>query len=48
MRYLITIRFSTDKRGRPMTHYWGQARRWLPISRDKAEFWIATGKAIQQ
>ena len=44
----VTIRFSTDKNGRPMAHYWGLACRWLPISLDKAELWIATGKAVRQ
>jgi hypothetical protein len=48
MTYAITIRYSTDKLGRPMAHYWGRARRWLPISLDKAALWISIGKAVEQ
>jgi hypothetical protein len=46
MTSTVSIKFSTDKAGRPRAHYWGLARRWLPISIAKAEFWIATGKAV--
>ena len=42
----ITIRFSVDKNGKRRAHYWGLARRWLPISIDKAEFKLATGEAV--
>jgi hypothetical protein len=42
----VSVKFSTDKAGRPRAHYWGLARRWLPISVDKAQLWIATGKAV--
>ena len=41
-----TIRFTTDKNGKKRAHYWGVARRWLPISVAKAEFDLATGKAV--
>jgi hypothetical protein len=40
--HTVTIRFSTDKRGRPRAHYWGLARRWLPIGIDEAEIRLAT------
>jgi len=42
----VSIKFSTDKAGRPRAHYWGRARRWLPISIAEAQLWIATGKAV--
>jgi hypothetical protein len=42
----ISIRFTTDKNGRRRAHYWGLARRWLPISVDAAELKLATGEAI--
>jgi len=42
----ITIRFSVDKNGKRRAHYWGLARRWLPISIDAAELKLATGEAI--
>lgn len=42
----VSIKFSTDKAGRPRAHYWGLAGRWLPISIAQAELWIATGKAV--
>ena len=44
----VTIRYSTDKNGRQIAHYWGLAMRWLPISLDKAAIWISTGKAVKQ
>jgi hypothetical protein len=44
----ITIRFSVDKNGKRRAHYWGLARRWLPISIDAAELKLATGEAQQQ
>ena len=40
---MITIRITTNKNGKAMAHYWGLARRWLPISMDKAEIALATG-----
>jgi hypothetical protein len=36
----------TDKNGKRRAHYWGLARRWLPISIDAAELELATGKAL--
>lgn len=42
----ITIRFSTDKNGKRRAHYWGWARRWLPISIDAAELKLAMGEAL--
>lgn len=44
----ITIRFSVDKNGKRRAHYWGLARRWLPISIGAAEIKLATGDAIRQ
>jgi hypothetical protein len=46
-RRQITIRFSTDKNGRRRAHYWGLARRWLPISIEAAELKLATGEAVR-
>ena len=43
-RQTITIRFSTDKAGRRRAHFWGQARRWLPMSTTEAEMKLATGE----
>lgn len=42
----VSIRFSTDKAGRPRAHYWGLARRWLPISVDAAKLKLSTGEAV--
>lgn len=42
---LISIRFTTDKNGKRRAHYWGAARRWLPISVAEAELKLATGQA---
>lgn len=42
----ISIRFTTDKNGKRRAHYWGLARRWLPISIAKAELMLATGEAV--
>jgi len=39
----ITIRITTNKNGKTMAHYWGLARRWLPMSVDAAELALATG-----
>ena len=41
----IKIRFSADKNGKPRAHYWGLARRWLPISVDAAKLKLAAGEA---
>jgi hypothetical protein len=43
MKKTITIRIKANKNGKPVAHYWGLARRWLPISVDKAELALATG-----
>ena len=40
---MITIRIRTNKTGRRMAHYWGLARRWLPMSVAEAEIALATG-----
>jgi hypothetical protein len=40
---MITIRVRTDKRGRRIAHYWGLARRWLPMPLAEAEIALATG-----
>lgn len=45
-RRTITIRFTTDKNGKRRAHYWGLARRWLPISIAEAEMKLATGAAV--
>lgn len=47
----LTIKFSADKNGRPLAHYWsggtfGQAR-WFRISYDAARLFIAQGQADQ-
>lgn len=47
-KFTTTIRFSVDKNGRRRAHYWGEARRWLPISVDAAELKLATGAAVAQ
>jgi hypothetical protein len=44
----ITIRFTTDKKGKPRAHYWGLARRWLPIGIEAAKLKIAMGEAVEQ
>ncbi len=44
MTYTTTIRIKTDKRGKKIAHYWGRARRWLPLSVEAAELAIATGR----
>lgn len=48
VKHTVTIRFSIDKNGKRRAHYWGLARRWLPISIDAAELKIATGQAVLQ
>jgi hypothetical protein len=42
----VTIRFSTDKNGKPRAHYWGLAKRRLPIGIDAAKLKLATGEAV--
>ncbi len=44
----ISIRLSTNKSGKPIAHYWGAARRWLPISLDAAKLALATGTLFGQ
>jgi hypothetical protein len=43
MQRIITIRFSTNRRGKRVAHYWGTARRWLPIGLEAARVAVATG-----
>ena len=40
---MITVRISTNKNGKRIAHYWGMARRWLPLSVEAAELALATG-----
>ena len=52
MTKTITIRIKPNKAGKPVAHYWGTAKRWLPLSVDAAEAALATGqifgaKAVQ-
>jgi hypothetical protein len=44
MTKTITIRIKTNKNGKRVAHYWGAARRWLPLSIDAAEIALATGE----
>ena len=44
MARTITIRIAADKNGKPIAHYWGLARRWLPLSVDAAQIALATGQ----
>ena len=39
----ITIRIKSDKNGKRVAHYFGRARRWLPMSVFSAEMAIAAG-----
>jgi hypothetical protein len=39
----ITIRIRSNKNGKPVAHYWGLARRWLPMPVAEAEVALATG-----
>lgn len=39
----VTIRIKTNKNGRRVAHYWGVAKRWLPMPVETAEIAIATG-----
>ncbi len=45
-KHRVIIKFTADKNGRRRAHYWGLAKRWLPISIDTAELKIAAGAAI--
>ena len=40
---IIQIRIKTNKNGKRMAHYYGEARRWLPLSVAAAEIALATG-----
>jgi len=46
MTQTITIRIKSNTNGKQIAHYWGQARRWLPISIAKAELALATGEVF--
>lgn len=46
--YKITIRIRTNKAGRRVAHYWGRARRWLPIGLAQAELMVASGEAYSE
>ena len=41
-RRTITVRFRTDKNGKTIAHYWGAAKRWLPIGVEEAQLKLAT------
>jgi hypothetical protein len=43
----LTIRYSTDKNGREIAHYFGRAQRWLPITLYEAQNKIAQGAQVQ-
>jgi len=43
MTKTITIRIRANKSGKPVAHYWGAAKRWLPLSVAAAELALATG-----
>jgi hypothetical protein len=40
---MISIRIRVNKNGHRIAHYWGLARRWLPMSVSAAELALATG-----
>ena len=40
---IIQIRIRSNKNGKRIAHYYGEARRWLPLSVDAAEVALATG-----
>jgi hypothetical protein len=40
----ITIRIRPNKAGKPVAHYWGQAKRWLAMGVAEAELALATGE----
>ncbi|MFC5423690.1 hypothetical protein ACFPOB_29590 [Bosea eneae] len=39
----VTIRIKSNRNGKLVAHYWGMARRWLPISVAEAQMAVATG-----
>ena len=45
----LTIKFSADKNGRPLAHYWSQSilgsGRWIKMSYDAAQLFIAQEQA---
>lgn len=43
----IAIRFSTDKNGKPLAHYWGGGiyGRWIKMSLDAAKLFVAQDQA---
>ena len=42
----ITIRFTSDKRGRPLAHYWSaKGLRWLRMGLDDAKILVAADQA---
>jgi hypothetical protein len=45
----LTIRFSADKNGRPLAHYWSHNRlssgRWIRLGYDEAKMFVAQGQA---
>jgi len=43
-RRSISIRIRSNKNGKRIAHYWGEARRWLPMSIAEAELALATGQ----
>ena len=43
MKRTTTIRIKPNKNGKLVAHYWGEARRWLPLSVEAAELALATG-----
>ena len=48
MTRTISIRIRANKNGKPVAHYWGAAKRWLPLSVDAAELAISTGTIFGQ
>lgn len=40
--HTITVRVRTDKNGKQIAHYWGLAKRWLPIGIEEAQLKLAT------
>jgi hypothetical protein len=47
----LTIRFSTDKNGNPLAHYWSQNilsnGRWIRLGYDAARLFVAQEQADQ-
>jgi hypothetical protein len=39
----ITIRIRSNRNGKPVAHYWGAAKRWLPMSVAEADVALAMG-----